>query len=35
MIDGVGLASIGKPLAVLGAWGAMGFGVGLRMFRWA
>jgi ABC-2 type transport system permease protein len=34
MTDGAGLTAIGRPLAVLGAWGAGSFAVALRIFRW-
>jgi ABC-type polysaccharide/polyol phosphate export permease len=35
MIDGAGLAAVAKPLAVMGAWGAGCFALGLRLFRWS
>jgi ABC-type polysaccharide/polyol phosphate export permease len=35
MLDGGGLAAAAKPLAVLAAWGAACFAVGLRIFRWS
>jgi ABC-2 type transport system permease protein len=34
MIDGVSLAGLWSPLAVCVGWGAVSFGVALRMFRW-
>jgi ABC-type multidrug transport system permease subunit len=34
MIDGGGLPAIGRPLAILAAWGAASFAVALRIFRW-
>jgi ABC-2 type transport system permease protein len=34
MIDGAGLTSLGAPLAIVGAWGAVSFIVALRIFRW-
>jgi hypothetical protein len=35
MLDGGGLAAVAKPLAVLTAWGAACFALGLRIFRWS
>lgn len=34
MIDGAGLMSLGAPLAVVVAWGAVSFAIALRIFRW-
>ena len=34
IVDGAGLAGIAGSLAVLAAWGAISFAVGLRLFRW-
>jgi ABC-type multidrug transport system permease subunit len=34
MIDGAGLTSLGAPLAVVVAWGAVSFIVALKIFRW-
>jgi ABC-type multidrug transport system permease subunit len=34
MIDGASLVGVARPLAVLAAWGAASFAVGLRIFRW-
>jgi ABC-type multidrug transport system permease subunit len=35
MVDGAGLSNVGRPLAILGAWGVGSFALGLRIFRWA
>ncbi len=35
VIDGAGLAALASPCAILVAWGAVGYAVGLRAFRWA
>jgi ABC-type multidrug transport system permease subunit len=35
IVDGQGLAALSGPLVVLGVWGAVSFGLGLRLFRWA
>ncbi len=34
MIDGAGVAALAGPCAILLAWGAAGYTVGLRAFRW-
>ena len=34
MIDGAGLLSLGAPLAITVAWGAVSFVVALKIFRW-
>ncbi|HSZ80829.1 MAG TPA: ABC transporter permease [Polyangia bacterium] len=34
-IDGAGLAALASPCAILLVWGALGYAVGLRAFRWA
>jgi hypothetical protein len=34
MIDGAPLAATAGLLAVVAAWGAVSFGVALRIFRW-
>jgi ABC-type multidrug transport system permease subunit len=34
MIDGAGLATLGAPLAIVAAWGAVTFVVALKIFRW-
>lgn len=34
MLDGAGLASLGRSFVILGAWGALTFALGLRRFRW-
>jgi ABC-2 type transport system permease protein len=34
MIDGTGLLSLGAPLAIVTAWGALSFAVALKIFRW-
>lgn len=34
MIDGASLAAVASPMLVLLVWGAVGFGVSLRIFRW-
>ena len=34
MIDGAGLRSLGAPLAIVVAWGAVSFTVALKIFRW-
>ena len=34
MIDGAGLSSLGAPLAIVVAWGAVSFIVALKIFRW-
>jgi ABC-2 type transport system permease protein len=35
VIDGAGLAALASPCAILVAWGAVGYALGLRAFRWA
>jgi ABC-2 type transport system permease protein len=35
VIDGAGLAALASPCAILVAWGAGGYVLGLRAFRWA
>ena len=34
MLTGVGWDGVGLPLAIVGAWGVMSFGVALKVFRW-
>ncbi|OLD02827.1 MAG: hypothetical protein AUI89_02380 [Gemmatimonadetes bacterium 13_1_40CM_3_65_8] len=34
MIDGAALATLGAPLAIVIAWGAVSFVIALRIFRW-
>jgi ABC-type multidrug transport system permease subunit len=34
MLDGAGWAAVSGELAILGAWGAVGFLLALRLFRW-
>src|SRR6185295_6079611 len=34
VLDGAGFAGIGRACAVLLAWGAAGYAIGLRIFRW-
>ncbi len=34
MLDGASLAALGRQVLVLGVWGAVGFGVALKIFRW-
>jgi ABC-2 type transport system permease protein len=34
MIDGASFGGVARPLAVLAAWGAGSFALGLRVFRW-
>lgn len=34
MIDGAGLATLGAPLGIVVAWGAVSFVVALQIFRW-
>jgi ABC-2 type transport system permease protein len=34
IIDGGGLASLGQPFLVLGAWAVVSFAIGVRIFRW-
>ena len=34
MVDGAGLMSLGAPLAIVVAWGAVSFAVALKIFRW-
>jgi ABC-type multidrug transport system permease subunit len=34
MNEGVGLIAVAGPLALLAAWGAVSFGVALKLFRW-
>jgi hypothetical protein len=34
MIDGAGVASLGAPLAIVTAWGAVSFVIALKIFRW-
>jgi ABC-type multidrug transport system permease subunit len=34
MIDGAALASLGGPLAIVTAWGAVSFAIALKIFRW-
>jgi ABC-type polysaccharide/polyol phosphate export permease len=35
IIDGAGLGAAAGPLAIMAVWGAISFGLGLRLFRWA
>jgi ABC-2 type transport system permease protein len=35
VIDGAGLSALATPCAILVAWGAIGYAIGLRAFRWA
>jgi ABC-type polysaccharide/polyol phosphate export permease len=35
MIDGAGLPALATPCAILIAWGAAGYALGLRAFRWS
>jgi ABC-type multidrug transport system permease subunit len=34
MIDGAALTTLGAPIAIVVAWGAVSFGVALKIFRW-
>src|SRR5262249_28353743 len=34
IIDGAGIAGVAGSLALMGVWGAISFGLGLRLFRW-
>jgi ABC-type polysaccharide/polyol phosphate export permease len=34
MVDGSGLMALGQPIAIVGAWGVVGFIVALAIFRW-
>jgi len=34
MIDGTGLATLGAPIAIVVAWGAVSFVIALKIFRW-
>jgi len=34
MIDGAGLLSLGAPVAIVMAWGAVSFAIALKIFRW-
>src|SRR5207247_651086 len=34
MIDGTGVIRLGVPLAIVAGWGAVSFGVALKIFRW-
>ncbi len=34
MIDGAGLATLGAPIAIVVAWGAVSFVIALQIFRW-
>lgn len=34
MIDGAPLAALAAPVGILAAWGTVGFGLALRLFRW-
>ena len=34
MIDGTGVLRLGAPLAIVAGWGAVSFGVALKIFRW-
>jgi ABC-type multidrug transport system permease subunit len=34
MIDGAAITALGAPLAIVGAWGGVSFGVALAVFRW-
>jgi ABC-type multidrug transport system permease subunit len=34
MIDGAGLFALGQPIAIVAAWGLVGFSVALAIFRW-
>jgi ABC-type polysaccharide/polyol phosphate export permease len=34
MIDGAAVTTLGAPLAIVAAWGAVSFGIALKIFRW-
>lgn len=34
MLDGAGLAAVSRHIAILLIWGAVSFGLALRLFRW-
>jgi ABC-2 type transport system permease protein len=34
IVDGAGLATVTRPLVVMGVWGVVSFAAGLRLFRW-
>jgi ABC-2 type transport system permease protein len=34
MLQGVGWSGVSVPLLIVAAWGALTFGVALRVFRW-
>jgi len=34
MIDGTSIGHLGAPIAVVGAWGVVCFGIALKIFRW-
>jgi len=34
MLDGDSIFAVGRPLAVLAAWGGVSFAAALRAFRW-
>jgi len=34
MLEGAGLASVGRQLSLLAGWGVLGFAAALRIFRW-
>ena len=34
MLEGAGLASLGRQLSLLAGWGVLGFAAALRIFRW-
>jgi ABC-2 type transport system permease protein len=34
MIDGASVATLSAPLAIVAAWGAVSFGIALKIFRW-
>jgi ABC-type multidrug transport system permease subunit len=34
MIDGAAVTALGAPLAIVVAWGAVSFGIALKIFRW-
>jgi ABC-2 type transport system permease protein len=35
IVDGAGLTAVTRPLVVLGVWGVVSFGAGLKLFRWS
>jgi len=34
MIDGAGVTTLGTPIAIVAAWGAVSFVIALKIFRW-